>query len=72
MIKNTPESIIEGRLTSRGCIEYLVRAFGGIALLFIKVKYNLTDDKEYLDAVAPVIAEADGMHTQLLQLLIIG
>lgn len=60
MIKNTPESIIEGRLTSRGRIEYLFRAFGGIALLFIEVKYNLMDGKEYLDAVAQVIAEADG------------
>lgn len=72
MIKNTPESIIEGRLTSHGRIEYLFLAFGGIILLFIEVKYNLPDGKQYLDAVAQVIAEADDMHTQLLHLLIIG
>lgn len=60
LIKNTPGSIIEGRLTKKGRIEYLFRAFGGIAMLFIEVKYRLASSKEYLDAVAQVIAEADG------------
>lgn len=72
MIKNMPESTIEGRLISLGRIEYLFQVFGGIALLFIEVKYNLTDGKEYLDAVARVIAQANGMHNHLLHLLIIG
>lgn len=61
LIINTPESVIEGRITTKGRIEYLFMAFGSLAMLFIEVKYRLNTGDEFLDAVAQVIAEADGM-----------
>lgn len=63
---------IKGRPTSRGRIEYLFQAFGGIALPFIEVKHNLAGGEEYLDAVTQVIAEADGNDSNNLHFLIIN
>ncbi|KAL0635170.1 hypothetical protein Q9L58_005895 [Maublancomyces gigas] len=57
LVRNTPESIIEGRLPTKVRIEHL-HAFGVVAILFIQVKFMLKTGKEYLDTVAQVIAEA--------------
>jgi hypothetical protein len=58
--RNLPESIIDGRVTTRGKIEYHFKAFGSIAALFIEVKLKIGSGKERMDAIAQVIAECDG------------
>lgn len=65
LIINSPESVIEGRITTKGRIEYLFKAFGSLAIVFIEVKYCLNTGDEFLDAVAQVIAEADGIYNIL-------
>jgi hypothetical protein len=60
-ILNTPESIIPGRMTTKGRIEYHFSVFGGLAILVIEVKFTLGTADERLDAIAQVIAECDGM-----------
>jgi hypothetical protein len=66
-ILNTPESIIPGRMTTKGRIEYHFLVFGGLAVLVIEVKYVLGVAEERLNAIAQVIAECDGMHTASLR-----
>jgi hypothetical protein len=58
--RNLPESILDGRVTTRGKIEYYFKAFGSIAALFIEVKLEIGSGKERMDAIAQVIAECDG------------
>jgi hypothetical protein len=60
VVRNRPESIIEGRITTEGRMEYLIKTIGSIAVLFIEMKLNIGSDKERLDAVAQVIAECVG------------
>ena len=54
--------MLEGRITTRGKIEYRFMAFGSIAAVFIeiKLKIGIGGAKQRLDAVAQVIAECDG------------
>lgn len=49
-------------LGSGGFVQEVVSTVQGLALLIIEVKYNLTDGKEYLDAVAQIIVEVDGTN----------
>ena len=58
--RNRPESILDGRITTRGRIKYYFQAFGSIAALFIEVKLEIGNRKGRLDAIAQVIAECDG------------
>jgi len=58
-IFNTPESIIPGRMTTRGRFEYHFLVFGGLSVLVIEVKFFLGTADERLDAIAQVIAESD-------------
>ena len=61
LLSNTPDSIIPGRLATKGRIEYHFKAFGALAtILFIEVKLQTGSDEEYCDAIAHVIAESDG------------
>lgn len=63
LIKNSPESIIEGRITRKGRVEYLFKAFGCYLMVFIETKQGyLSGGSEYMDAVAQAIAEADSMY----------
>lgn len=57
--RNLPESILDGRVTTRGKIEYYFKAFGSISALFIEVKLKIGSRKERMDAIAQVIAECD-------------
>jgi len=59
LIYNTPESLLEGRIASKGRMEYQFKAFGGITVLFVEVKLNIGSLSERLDCIAQVIAEAD-------------
>lgn len=39
-IRDTPECIIPGRMTTKGRVEYHFSVFGGLSVLVIEVKYN--------------------------------
>jgi hypothetical protein len=57
---NTPETLFEGRITTKGRVEYQFKSFGGITVVFIEVKLNIGNSTERLDCFAQVIAECDG------------
>jgi hypothetical protein len=59
---NTPETILEGRLTTKGRIEYQFQTYGAINVVFIEVKLEIGGQSERLNFVAQVIAECDGME----------
>jgi hypothetical protein len=67
-IRNVPESVIQGRISTRGRIEYHFLVFGELSLLVIEVKFRLGTGDERLNAIAQVIAECDGMHLSSLQI----
>jgi hypothetical protein len=58
---NKPETIMEGRITTKGRIEYQFQSYGSINIVFIEVKLNIGSSTERLNFVAQVIAECDGM-----------
>jgi len=60
VLRNEPETIIAGRIGSRGRVEYFFKAFGATAILCIEMKLKIENDTERLDAIAQVIAECDG------------
>ncbi|KAF8542350.1 hypothetical protein BDD12DRAFT_979066 [Trichophaea hybrida] len=59
LIRNTPESMLEGRITTQGRIEYQFRAFGSLTVLFIELKMFVGDSNEKMNAIAQVLAEGD-------------
>jgi hypothetical protein len=70
MLRNNPETIIEGCIGTKGHIEYFFKAFGTIAILFIEMKLKVGNDMERLKAIAQVIVESDGMaHVLVLHFL---
>ncbi|KAH8816501.1 hypothetical protein F5884DRAFT_829694 [Xylogone sp. PMI_703] len=52
MISNTPEALIEGRLTTNGRIVYQFKIYGGISVVFIQVKPKSGSKAERLDFLA--------------------
>jgi hypothetical protein len=58
LINNTPETLLEGRLTSKGRIEYQFRAFGALTVLFIEVKLRLGTPEERANYIAQVSVQA--------------
>jgi hypothetical protein len=61
-IHNTLESVILGRMATRGRIEYHYVVLGGLSLLIIEVKYTIGNAQERFNAIVQVIAECDGMQ----------
>ena len=61
LMLNTPETILEGRITTEGRIEYQFLTYGGITIVFIEVKLEIGGLTERLNCVAQVIAECNGM-----------
>jgi hypothetical protein len=57
LISNTPESIMPGRIATKG---RQFRVFGGLTVVYIEVKLEVGTGDEHLNAVAQLIAEADG------------
>lgn len=55
------------KVNGGGRIVHMFRVFGhgGTAVLFVEVKYQLLSKREYLNAVAQVIAESDGISLHL-------
>jgi hypothetical protein len=66
LLYNTPESMLEGKIASKGWIEYQFKTFGGVTVLFIEVKLLIGSLSERLDCIAQVIAEADGVFNPLI------
>ena len=56
--RNMPESIIKGRITTKGRMKYYFKMIDSITALFIETKTRSC--KGHLDAIAQVIAECDG------------
>jgi hypothetical protein len=68
IVLNTPETILESRIATRGRIEYQFQTYGGVTILFIEVKLEIGGLTERLNCVAQVIAECDGMVQNALNL----
>ncbi|RMZ82040.1 hypothetical protein DV736_g6643, partial [Chaetothyriales sp. CBS 134916] len=59
LLINTPEAILEGKMTTKGRIEYQFKIFGGVTVVFIEVKMNVGNLTERLNCYAQVMAECD-------------
>ncbi|KAF8535858.1 hypothetical protein BDD12DRAFT_750529 [Trichophaea hybrida] len=59
LIRNTPETMIQGRITTQGRIEYQFRSFDSLIVLFIELKMFVGDLNERMNAIAQVLAEGD-------------
>jgi hypothetical protein len=66
LLFNAPEEMLEGKITTRGRIEYQFKTYGGITVVFIEVKKNTGDLIERLNYYAQVIAECDGRSRMTL------
>ena len=60
MLRNKPETMIDGRIGTQGRIEYSFRTFGVVVVLCIEMKLKVGNDDERLKIIAQVIAECDG------------
>jgi hypothetical protein len=69
MLRNEPETIIEGRNGTKGSVEYIFKTFGAITILCIEMKLKIGNDAERLDAISQAIAECFGYALRLLFLL---
>lgn len=59
-IKNTPETTLHNRISTKGRIEYQFVTFSGVTLVFVEVMLGTGSREEYLNAIAQIIAESDG------------
>jgi hypothetical protein len=66
LVFNTPEEILEDKMSTKGRIEYQFKIYGGITIVFIEVKLNIGGLVERLNCYAQVIAECDGEFRMLL------
>jgi hypothetical protein len=60
LLYNTPEAILEGKIITKGRIEYQFKIYGGVTVVFIEVKLDTGSLTERLNCYAQVIAECDG------------
>ena len=61
LLYNTPEEILEGKIATKGRIEYQFKTYGEvITVVFIEVKEDVGSLAELLNCYAQVIAECDG------------
>lgn len=77
LVQNTPESIIQGRITTKGLVKYQFKVCGALTILFVEAKLRLGSYDGRLNAIAQVVAEADGISPpplllSLLRILIHG
>jgi hypothetical protein len=66
LLFNTPEAILEGKITTKGRIEYQFKTYGGVTVVFIEVKLDIGNLRERLNCYAQVIAECDGKFRMTL------
>jgi len=55
-----------GCIATKGRIEYQFRVFGRLTVVYIEVKLEVGTGDEHLNAVAQLIAEADGLYSPLI------
>jgi hypothetical protein len=60
LLSNKPEATFEGKITTKGRIEYQFKTYGGVTVVFIEVKLDVGSLTERLNCYAQVIAECDG------------
>ena len=60
LLINTPEAILEGKRTTKGRIEYQFKTYGGVTVVFMEVKLDISSLTERLNCYAQIIAECDG------------
>ena len=60
LLFNKPEPMLEGKITTKGRIEYQFKMYGGVTVIFIEVKLSIGNITERLNCYAQVIAECDG------------
>jgi hypothetical protein len=66
LLFNKPEAILEGKITTKGRIEYQFKTCGGVTVIFIEVKRDVGSLTERLNYYAQVIAECDGKFRMTL------
>ena len=66
-IQNTPESLMNGRITTRGKM-YHFKTFS--ALTFVEAKLKIGSVEERLNVIAQVIAECDSQHPLNIELAV--
>jgi hypothetical protein len=69
-IQNTPESLMNGRITTRGKIGYHFKTFGALTVVFVEAKLKTGSVEERLNVIAQVIAECDGQHPLNIELAV--
>ena len=52
-------------ITTKGRIEYQLRVFEGLSVVYIEVKLEVGTGEEHLNAGAQLIAEVDGLYLRL-------
>lgn len=81
VLSNTPETLLEGRLTTKGRIEYQFKIYGVITVVFIEAKIDIGNLTERLNCFAQVIAECNacawinhqnGYHLPIMAILCYG
>jgi hypothetical protein len=68
LLFNTPETTLEGRITTKGRIEYQFKTYGGITVVFLEAKLEIGSSTERSNSFAQVIAECDGMIPNALSI----
>ncbi|KAI0249647.1 hypothetical protein BJV78DRAFT_1155718 [Lactifluus subvellereus] len=58
-IQNTPGSLMNGRITTKGRIKFHFKTFGALTVVFVEVKLKIGSVEERMNAIAQVIAECD-------------
>ncbi|EDR01183.1 uncharacterized protein LACBIDRAFT_333536 [Laccaria bicolor S238N-H82] len=59
MLRNKPETMINGHIGTRGRVDYYFQTFGAVAVLCIEMQLEVGNDDERLEVIAQVIAECD-------------
>ena len=57
ILRNEPETIIDGHIGTQGYIKYFFKAFGPVVVLCIERRLKVGNDDERLKIIAQVIAE---------------
>ena len=54
--RNSPELVVEGRITTKSRIEYYFKAFDSVSIVFVEIKLKIGNLKERLDALRRAMA----------------
>jgi hypothetical protein len=57
--QNTPESLMNGHIATRGKIEYYFKTFSALTVVFVEARLKVGSVEERMNAIAQVMAECD-------------